>query len=1715
MRHSLSQLCSLVFLLMMVCGKSSFAQDLPSVAMGVSPSSTYHSGDFDSVDMATGRLNLHIPLIVDHSQRGKLNFTYSLSYTSTGTWAGVTNLHSTNIEPPKYGVSGPGVETESGLSNLLAHDTWRDNNNVLNVAWSVFEGGFGLGPKHPLGSTSNNTQMESIDGSGIRWSSSGWAGNATTKDGIQFLYNGPIEDPNGNEFTFSGSTNLSTMTDTLGRAWTTTYGSTNVTGCPTGGLVAPTTSTIWTVPGPANVNSGVRTFKFCYSVYNVQTNLTAPGWTFNQYSGVPTLMTGIVLPDGTTWRFDYDNNSYGDLIAIYTPTGGIIKYTWTTFTDNCANDDADWDRVVSSRAVSADGVNYNTWTYLLSNSQSQTVTDPMGNDTVYNAGYNCSGTIGQIQYYSGTSPNRSLVKTITKGYQSLPDPYPTDLNEIGVPRPQLLTSTTTTWPNGQESQVLFTYDSGFMFRDTNPDALPPYSYTSSYGLVTAETYTDYGTATPLPVLSTTTTNFLSLNNSNYSTANILTLASSVIITDVHAFKCAETDYGYDESTADSSGVTQQHVAAPNSVRGNLTSIKRQLFTSPCSTANPSMTPLTTTNHVYDTGMIHTSTDPKNNPPATYTYSGTYYGAFPTSVCNPLNQCTIYGYDFNTGLMTSLKDPNNQTTSFQYDNMLRPTQANYPDTGQATIAYNYSGNVFVGDTVTKLATPDPSIVTTQIFDGLGRSKQTKATVPTSTCSSGISYLDTTYDADGRTFSVSNPYCTTSDTTYGLTKKYYDALNRATSVVEQDGSTVSTNYASFPCITVTDEAGKARKSCVAGARRLTGVWEDPNSLNYQTSYSYNALDNLLSVTQSGSRQRSFSYDSLSRLTQANNPESGTINYTYDANGNMLTKVDARPVTTTYCYDALNRMLGKRYASATCPLSSPDVFYVYDLTQTSWGEPTPNSIGRLSWAVANNSVGCSGTVLGYDPMGRIVHHSTSSPVNCGIVAYVTTATYDLAGDMASLIYPSGRKVTYQYNGVMQPTQVRFDSFNGTQVGYNYLSSASYAPTGGPASMTLGSGAVETECYNNLLQPGNVAIASGGFTWLNRTYNFYPSGSGGCSAGSGGNNGNVMTIADNLQANRTQTFGYDNLNRISTAQSAATSGPDCWGQSFGYDAWANLLTETVTKCSGTQLSVGVNSQNRITNSGITYDPSGDMLTDGVNTYTYDGENRISTVNGTGSTYTYDPEGQRVLKQTGGTTNEYVYFNSQPIAERSASGVWTDYIFAGSRRLASSTGINENSSTNGSFEQGLTNWTTGSCAQLQTNSASAHTGSNYVQISIGNGAGCAVSGPLIAVTPGQQITFGGWVNLQSGSGSILGWTVGLYNSSGGGITSYGPATTPTSSGWTYQSETFTVPAGVAYANLYAQIWYPNTSTVLWVDDGFLSTGTAYYHGDHLGSARVMSDTGGNVMWSATYQPFGQEWNPQATVNHYKFTGKERDAESGLDNFGARYNSSQYGRFMSPDPMMIMTQKLNDPQQWNTYSYVRNNPLRMVDTSGKWPTDIHNQIIDRAFPGLSPSQRAVLKSASRAMDGILNGGQSERNADLHSMRAPSQSVENAKAATKDWITSTEYVAKEVQGTTPTGVSQIKDLSLSYFGDAAHTVADGTSPAHVDAQGNPLPWNPLSPSGVEAHVEGEATITPEQMGNAVTAVQKAFQDTYGQAAAQQAVTPPAPPPPPPCEPKRSC
>src|ERR1700733_5752337 len=316
-----------------------------------------------------------------------------------------------------------------------------------------------------------------------------------------------------------------------------------------------------------------------------------------------------------------------------------------------------------------------------------------------------------------------------------------------------------------------------------------------------------------------------------------------------------------------------------------------------------------------------------------------------------------------------------------------------------------------------------------------------------------------------------------------------------------------------------------------------------------------------------------------------------------------------------------------------------------------------------------------------------------------------------------------------------------------------------------------------------------------------------------------NVTGITNNVDTTRTQSFTYDHLNRILTAETTSTyaTGPThCWGESYTYDQWGNLTaigvaSTSYNSCTQESLSVTALSNNQLSATGYSYDASGNLLTDGRNTYTWNAENQLKSVDGASYTYTYDGDGHRVEKSNG---KLYWYgTGSDPLMETDLSGNLTDeYIFFGGKRIA-----RRDSSNN----------------------------------------------------------------------------------------------------------------------------------------------VVYYAADHLGTSRVVASSAGAILDQSDFYPFGGERVLSASSgNTYKFTGKERDSESNLDNFGARYDSSVLGRFMSPDPIHLMKEKLTDPQQWNMYSYVRNSPLKMVDANGKWPTDIHNQIIDKAFPGLSDHERSVLKSAS-------------------------------------------------------------------------------------------------------------------------------------------------------------
>ncbi len=801
--------------------------------------------------------------------------------------------------------------------------------------------------------------------------------------------------------------------------------------------------------------------------------------------------------------------------------------------------------------------------------------------------------------------------------------------------------------SGKVSQVTKTFDTGV------PDGNSAAGGNILYGALLSENHYDWGNGSPGNLLRQTNTQYMALtgpNSSYYLGDNLLSLPYTVQVQNGAGAQASLLQYNYDEYSLVSSGVTTQRDTSPPNApyRGNQTSVHRWLNSSTTATTNCNISVSNgylVSYAVYnDTGTVDHSVDScgsgasDTNHTSSYAYSLTYAGAYPTAITNPLGQTAATAYDFNTGRLTSATDPNQQTTNYTYDNMWGIVSASYPDGGSSTITHQESSFPFSA-TLTKALNSSQNYAETNIFDGFGRVAHHQITSDPQ----GTVYADTAYDADGRVATVSNPYRSTGDSTYGTASTTYDALNRPTSVTRPDNSIVHTAYCG-PTTLVTDEANHWRRSTTDALGRLIEV-DEPNSVTatvnsngcpgtnepiWVTTYGYDALDGLTGVVQGGSRNRSFLFDSVKHLTSSTNPEAGTVTYGYDANSNVVTKTDARSITVTHSYDPLNRITAITYSN-----SDPSLSYAYDQATCIGQSPCYNVGRRTTMSDAGGTEN-----LSYDKMGREWGELRTTNGS----AKTTTYTYDLAGDLTALTYPSGRTITYTYDSAGRPSDA-IDAADGidyvTGSCSNGASSPStgacYAPQDAVAQIQNGANLISTYIYNDRLQPCWIYATTGTALSTNTLctasatvgnifdlkYSF--------NLGSG-DNGNVMGITNNRDTTRSQSFAYDHVNRILSGQTSATTGPNCWGETYSYDQWANLLSigavSGYTGCTQENLSVSATLSNQITFVGASYDASGNMLADGANSYTYNAESEISTA--AGVNYTYDADGNRVEKSNG-----------------------------------------------------------------------------------------------------------------------------------------------------------------------------------------------------------------------------------------------------------------------------------------------------------------------------------------------------------------------------------------------------------------------------------------------------------------------------------------------------
>jgi RHS repeat-associated protein len=532
-------------------------------------------------------------------------------------------------------------------------------------------------------------------------------------------------------------------------------------------------------------------------------------------------------------------------------------------------------------------------------------------------------------------------------------------------------------------------------------------------------------------------------------------------------------------------------------------------------------------------------------------------------------------------------------------------------------------------------------------------------------------DTATSIAGRLASTVNSgtltYATASGSTVNLTSK--TAGGNANYSLS---SSYTYNSGSFAQPSFTTSSSGAT---LAGGYDASAIPNHP----FITQYQYDTLGNLLCVHQKGAdstldksctdgtvpatwRPRNFTYDSLGRLLTSYNPEAGSMTYQYDNAGNMTSKVEPKPnliwgsnqtVTVTYAYDALNRLTDKTYNDGTQNSS-----YRYDYA-SFLGQTFSYPVGRqVAATAANNSIE---SFTSYDQMGRVTSTVQCNPGVTGCKTF--TAGYDKLGDMTSLVYPANNfTVSYLYDSAAR----LYDATDSNGVNYAHLnptSQDSFWPTGAMkefVSANFNSLKYHVD-YNNRLQPTEIwtGTAPGAAALFDKQYSYGAAGS---------NNGNIYTITNIKDSTRTQTFSYDVLNRLISAQDQTH-----WANTYSYDAWGNMQKIPVQNVPGESLPVAGDANNHMQN--YTYDAAGNMQNDGTYRYTFDAENRIACMNpdinwvcNTNSiSYTYDADGARVKKSSG--TNYWYGPGGQAFAETDSSGNWTNYIFFGGQRLARNVG--------------------------------------------------------------------------------------------------------------------------------------------------------------------------------------------------------------------------------------------------------------------------------------------------------------------------------------------------------------------------------------------------------------------------------------------------------------
>ncbi len=468
------------------------------------------------------------------------------------------------------------------------------------------------------------------------------------------------------------------------------------------------------------------------------------------------------------------------------------------------------------------------------------------------------------------------------------------------------------------------------------------------------------------------------------------------------------------------------------------------------------------------------------------YDSTFH-ALPVSQTNALSQVEQADYDKRMGTLIEVVGPKaslstidctaasfsiavtQETTCASYDGfgrmvkLIKPGDSSSAATGEATY-YDFSTPflyIFVQKVTT--ASGDTRHEVLQFYDGLGRKVQEKR----EDVGWGTSMVvtDTRYDALGRVIATSQPRADTSGwstylpqpaaTTplYRQTATSYDGLGRTLLVTAPDSSVAEHVYGSSSIGATTAQYDANDHKTVRHTDplgRMLRVEEfsgsaNPYSLYATTTYGYDRLDRLSSVTDQLNNATSLSYDALGHKTGMNDPDMGNWSYTYNPDGTLKTQTDAKSQVTTFTYDVLDRLTDTTFST-----SDPARRFRYDAGTNGKGHRTSTCVGTIgSCSIDQTWV--------YDGRGR----QTNASQTIGSTTLTLGSEYDSADRLTMQTYSDGEAVTTSYDSAGRALSLC------TSLGGCYVNSASttYNPLDQPVTRQTGNGVTTTWAYNNPL--------------------------------------------------------------------------------------------------------------------------------------------------------------------------------------------------------------------------------------------------------------------------------------------------------------------------------------------------------------------------------------------------------------------------------------------------------------------------------------------------------------------------------------------------------------------------------------------------------------------------------------------------------------------------